>query len=982
MATEYNYKPLNEYFKIMNEKKVKSEECVTWYQFGPGTAGDTENVFIHPTDANYVYNFPDMQNSYISVNGGKTYQSVIDYDESERFGQPVRLYALDFSKQDENFGIGGGINFWKTTTKGKSFEKLDGGVEMPISAIAVDPNDDNIWYVGSGNFWGSKKNPRTYLHPHGISPKNPGKLWKSIDKGETFTLLENIGIDTKAEFGKIYVYPANSNIILINTTYGLYKSVNAAKSFVKLENLEDKTGEDANLVRDFDVYYNKATGESVIYAIRQIRYILDDENKTVISDAAILKSINLGESWEDATGDLGINLEEIDRINKEIFAAEETRVNRDFVPIWYFSPGRAMGKYFAGVEKFEKRYFNLPQFYVHNFSKIAIDPTNPERIYIMHNAEHEISMFIGDVWMTENDGQNWIAATRTGTGWKANKKYWDKRNQPIDVNVESQHYGDIYHAQLYTRQGARDLDIDKNGNVYVMYRTFIKSTDHGKTWKNIDSIRTPEGHFVGLGNSNLPGRYIVTDQRIQNKMYFISGENRLFVREEGGENYLENGVAVRNIVNSPESAAWISISPHDINIMYMCIFRQDHNGEFLRSTDGGENWSVISRIFEIPADNRIFWRAFIKTIIVDPKDPNIIYFAMSGVPIAEPGGPQLLGDLYGIWKSIDGGFNWSRANEGLPHMPSVFNVAFAPGNSEILFATSTAGRKVELKSPNLNTLDGWTISNISDVSIVTNISKNAARLANGASISQRITGLLPNTKYCLSAITRVCANSIGILAVTDAEMVHEDGIAMARAEFVNERLDTMSIFFTTAANQTSVIIGAAAKDGVVLVDNFTLRPAGGLFKSTNKAKTWTAVESFPEVAQALRIVSVEKTGKMYVTTGDSASEAKLGGVWVTDDEGETWNKIFEMPIVISVAIDPHNDKRMMVIVRDNFSKYDCYNCGIYLTEDDCKTWIKINKNIGNAAQVFDVSFDPHPDKADILWATSSGGGFYKGVINR
>ncbi|OON94622.1 MAG: hypothetical protein ATN31_00305 [Candidatus Epulonipiscioides saccharophilum] len=972
---DYNYEALNEYFKLMNEKKMKSEDFVTWYQFGPGTAGDTENVFIHPTDPNYVYNFPDMQNSYISKNGGQTYQSVIDYDESERFGQPVRLYALDFSRQDENFGIGGGMNFWKTNTKGESFEKL-GGVDLPISAIAVDPNDDNIWYVGSGNFWISKKNPRDYTHPHGVSPNNPGKLWKSVDKGETFTLLKNTGIDPRAEFGKIVVYPKNSNIVLVNTTYGLYKSVDGAKSFIKLENLEDKTGEDTNLVRDFDLYSSDKDG-SIIYAIRQARYILDELNKTVISDIAILKSTDLGESWQNVTGDLGIDLKEIDRINKKVFAEEESRVNRDFVPIWYFSPGRAMGKYFKDVEEFSKKYPNLPELYIHNFSKIAIDPTNPDRVYIMHNAEHEISMFIGDIWMTENGGKNWSVSTRTGTGWQANKEYWDKRNQPTNVNVESQHYGDIYHGELYTRQGARDLDIDKNGNVYVMYRTFIKSTDHGKTWKNIDSIRTAEGNYVGLGNSNLPGRYIVTDQRIPDKMYLLSGENRLFVREEGGEKYLKNGVAVRNIINSPESAAWVSISPHDEKLMYMCIFRQEHNGEFFRSTDGGENWNAISRIFDIPEDNKIYWRAFIKTIIVDPIDPNVIYFAMSGVPIAEPGGPQLLGDLYGVWKSTDAGYNWARVNNGLPHLPSIFNVAFMPDNRTLL-ASSTAGRPVSIHSAQLNTLDGWSVSNIADVSIVTNILKNAARITNGASITQTVTGLLPNTKYCLSVITRACANSVGELIVMNPETREIDSVI----EFANERLDTTSLFFTTAVDQTSVVIGSRVKSGVILVDNFTLRPAGGLFESTDQGQHWYPVSSFPEVAQVLRIMVDKGSGEIFVTAGDFASEAKLGGIWRSQDNCATWQKIFEMPIVIEIARDPYNKNRMLTIVRDNFSKYDCFNSGIYLTEDNAKTWHKINKDFGNATQAFDVSFDPAPNNENIIWATSSGGGFYKGIISR
>ncbi|OON94559.1 MAG: hypothetical protein ATN31_03040 [Candidatus Epulonipiscioides saccharophilum] len=71
-----NHEPINDYFKTLNTEIVKSAEFVNWTQFGSGNAGYSEAVFIHPTDPNIVFNFPDMFNSYRSTDGGSTWLSL------------------------------------------------------------------------------------------------------------------------------------------------------------------------------------------------------------------------------------------------------------------------------------------------------------------------------------------------------------------------------------------------------------------------------------------------------------------------------------------------------------------------------------------------------------------------------------------------------------------------------------------------------------------------------------------------------------------------------------------------------------------------------------------------------------------------------------------------------------------------------------------------------------------------------------------
>lgn len=970
------------YFDTLNSQKMTSENFVNWTPFGPGNAGYSESVYLHPTDPNVLFNMPDMGNFYRSGDGGKTFTAINDVDISAEYNgiNGVVSGSMDFSRQNADFGIGVAAGMSITHDRGLTWTKVTQSDMLGrIGAIAVDHNDDNIWYAGSGKMWDVKLNSATAAQPFGERNINPGFFWKTIDAGKTWTPLSN-GLHPKAEYGDIVVSPNDNNIVFASSSYGLYKSVNGGEEFFKITAFEEETGEDTNIVRTIQSHYDNDTKVLTLIAVHQATYSINETIGSVESHGGIYKSTDDGVTWTNITGNLGINLAEI---HDQLQVADIADSKKNYIRSWFYSTGRCMGRYFSGVvSNLSTVAPNLPTYFFQDYNKIAVDPRDPNRIYVAHNANHGTSMYIGDVWKTEDGGNSWTIVTRTGTGWSDISSYWDSLGQATDVNVTYHHFGDYYFDELFTTQGARDLDIGPTGDVFVMYRSLVKSTDDGAFWQQTDVDYADDGiSMTGTGGSNLPGYEMYTDPRDPDLMYITSGENRIFKMTDDGNENADGDVYVKNLVDTPESATIMAIDPVDINKVYALTQRQHGKGTFIRSLDAGETWETLSNPLN-PTAAQINPTTEQVSLIIDPNNTNNIYFTVPAVGVLDalPNAVQQYDDWIGVYKSTDGGYTWAKHIEGFTKGQAPYSMVFDPNDSNTLYGGTTMGKLLTTISNNdFDSLDNWTVvGEVTDINKVEALNSAAKISGNGVGIEQLVSELLPNTDYYLSSIVQGVAGETGYVYVKS-----EDGSLIGEQSFDNTVKETRGVKFTTGDGQTSVIIGGTKKEGegAVFVNTFRLRSTGGLYVSKDAAKSWIEIKTIPEEITQINDLIIDKhTNKMYIGCGDRFSEAGRGGIWVSEDMGLTWNKIFESPIAGATVIDPNNSNRLMTSVRPTSSQPSGLNTGIYYTDNAGETWSKINNGIGNATKIGTMAFDL--EEKDVLWATSSSGSFYKAYITK
>ncbi|ANQ51897.2 hypothetical protein MY04_4562 [Flammeovirga sp. MY04] len=698
-------------FSKLDSERIESVPTVKWEQFGPGGSGNNYHIYWHPTDPNTVYQGPNMGNSYRSTDRGETYEGIMDPDgpsyKTRRRG-PVEIYAPEFSRQDENFGICTieDANFmYFTYDKGKTWkinELVSAQFEnIHVNTIKVDPTDDNVWYAGAGNIRDCNHFFHTNKHPHGVfgtktkvgkagegNDGNPNyghqaRIWKSTDKGQTWKNITPKGIDTKAQITRIFVHPAQPQTVFAATTFGLYKSENGGKSWKQ----KVKSGMDNDIIRSMDMYYNAASKKVILYAIDLVKYI--PNGNTIDYNGGVYKSEDEGESWVNINSDMPIN--------KAIM--KNPNIQKGYYKF-------ALGKWFGiSANEAKKKYPKAPEQLMHSVSMIRVNPTNPNHLLVINNYKSQFTFPGGMLWRSDDGGKHWYVTLRNGKDWNGrDKAHWEARNNPTSINVDWIGQDEWEERDAYDRKAGAVAEFNADGStiMYQVAKVVCVSNDNGDTWLENDEKETKPGnhHWVGAGNSNLPGEEIIQDERIKDHLYLCAGENSIFKTTNDGDLVRKGAQAVYkiSIPNKQKpaecSVGSMAIHPNDVNHMYALHFRQAYFGQLMETKDGGQNWAPKGRIFE-PTDfgnplNMIIHQSHLR---IDPVETEHLYFVIPKKRVVH--NVKFKGGKFkdfGIYRSQDGGQTFDIINAGLPKNGHVQKIEFDPENKGDLYA-AVMGKK-------------------------------------------------------------------------------------------------------------------------------------------------------------------------------------------------------------------------------------------------------------------------------------------------
>ncbi|HKV27520.1 MAG TPA: hypothetical protein VJN90_04520 [Candidatus Acidoferrales bacterium] len=462
--------------------------------------------------------------------------------------------------------VAGGV--WKTTDAGGSWKpEFQHEAVSSIGAIAVDPHDPNVIYVGTGE-------PCL----RGDISYGDG-MYKSVDGGVTWT---HIGLKDTRHIAKILIDPHDSNIIFVaaighaygpNEERGVFRSIDAGKTWQKVLYKDDKTGA-------VDLTFASANSH-VLYAAMYQELRTPWGFSSGGPGSGIYKSIDGGATWKHLEGH-GLPSGVLGRIGiavgadpERVYALIEAEKgglyrsddsgdswqfingNHDFTQrAWYFThiftdPKQTDTLYILNTGMYRStdagqtfKSINAPHGDRHD---LWIDPTNTDRMIESDDGGATISQDGGQTWSTED-------------------------NQPT---------AEFYHVATDTRF-----------NYYIYGAQQDNSTVAIASRSDSGAITNTDWYDVGGGESG----FVVPDPKDPNIVYAGSYDGLItrYDKANGQEQDVTAwplnpmGWGAATLKYRFQWTAPIAMSPFDSNTIY-------HGAQVLfKSTDQGQNWTAIS----------------------------------------------------------------------------------------------------------------------------------------------------------------------------------------------------------------------------------------------------------------------------------------------------------------------------------------------------------------------------------------------------
>src|SRR5580704_11546255 len=300
--------------------------------------------------------------------------------------------------------VGGGV--WKTENSGRTwFPISDEGIPIgSIGAIAVAPSNPNVVYVGTG-----EPDIRSQ-HSYGIG------MFKSTDAGKTWT---HIGLEATEHIGRIVVDQTDPNRVYVaalghvynaNPERGVFRSTDGGVTWKKVL-FNQKMPNDVGAIEMAIDPKNPRVLYASMWATRRPPWSVYAPSN--LPGGGLFKSTDGGDTWKQLTGGLPTD----DFVGKIGIAIAPSNPNRLWAAVddtgGAVAPSRGGGGGGGGggaasggiylsddagatwkKVNSENRLWGRGWY----FGEMAVDPTNPDRAYVMNTA----------TFMTTDAGKSWV----------------------------------------------------------------------------------------------------------------------------------------------------------------------------------------------------------------------------------------------------------------------------------------------------------------------------------------------------------------------------------------------------------------------------------------------------------------------------------------------------------------------------------------------------------------------------------------------
>ncbi len=613
-------------------------------------------------------------------------------------------------------GAGGGV--WKTSDAGRTWHPLmqhEGA--SSVGAIAVSASDPEIIYVGTG---------QVALRYDILAGDG---LYRSTDGGNTWN---NIGLKDTRHIGRIVIDPRNPDHVVVaalghiyeaNTERGVFLTNNGGKTWKKVLYLNENTGA-VDLASDPEE-------PSVIYAAlwqMRVHPWLDYYIPQRGPGSGIYKSTDGGETWRKVAGQ-GLPKEDFGRIGlavargsmgKIIYASIDARSNSG---LYRSDDGGKNWSYVNNNAGLANSYF----------SRITVDPHNPDIVYVMgrsirksEDGGKHFTFFKGApggddyhfLWINPSDPTHMITASDQGCVVTVNDgKSWSSwYNQPTGqfyhIAADNQFpfkiysgqqdngtvgilsagpYGVIEERDWHPVGGEeRDFEIPKPGDPDMVFGSGLGGpvTRFDEITRQVAEVSPWPVSSYGENPSMVKYRYtwitpLVFSQIKPYPLYFAS--QYLFKSTDNGDHWEIISPDLTGKISGSENypvpgllqaknagyGVIFTISPSPMDQKIIWVGTDD--GLIQLTKDGGKHWQNVT-----PQGLPLWGR--VDAIDPSPFSPSAAYAAVN---------THRLGKFSPfIYKTTDFGKSWTEIINGLPANEYVNSVRTDIRKEGLLFAST------------------------------------------------------------------------------------------------------------------------------------------------------------------------------------------------------------------------------------------------------------------------------------------------------
>lgn len=274
-------------------------------------------------------------------------------------------------------------------------------------------------------------------------------------------------------------------------------------------------------------------------------------------------------------------------------------------------------------------------------------PVNPNRIY----ASQTSGWFGQVIQRSDNGGKTWEAVSNEFKyeGTPGTHQWYDGTQHPWEFKR-------VWHLEpSYT-----DGDTVYAG---VEDAALFKSTDGGKTWAELPTLRNAKGNLWQPGAGGMGLHTILIDPTNPQRMYIAISAAGAFRTDDGGQTWKPINNGLKSQYELPDPTAEVGHCVHNIAMHRSkpdVVFMQKH-WDVMRTDDAGEHWREVSG--NLPSD-------FGFPIAVHAHQPETIYV----IPIKSDSEHFPPDGKLRVYRSKTGGNKWQALTKGLPQKHCYVNV--------------------------------------------------------------------------------------------------------------------------------------------------------------------------------------------------------------------------------------------------------------------------------------------------------------------